>query len=83
MTEYMRLMAAVGAYTGERVAAHAFDGWCYPSGVSDSLVKGAGVQGRAVVCRAWVYAKPIPFPIRANKPIPFIGNAWAYWKNAS
>jgi hypothetical protein len=22
----------------------------------------------------WVYAKPIPFPIRANKPIPFIGN---------
>jgi hypothetical protein len=24
---------------------------------------------------AWVYAKPIPFPIRANKPIPFIGNA--------
>jgi hypothetical protein len=32
---------------------------------------------------AWVYAKPIPFPIRANKPIPFIGNAWAYWKNAS
>jgi hypothetical protein len=34
-------------------------------------------------CCSWVYAKPIPFPIRANKPIPFIGNAWAYWKNAS
>jgi hypothetical protein len=31
----------------------------------------------------WVYAKPIRFPIRANKPIRFIGNVWAYWKNAS
>jgi hypothetical protein len=28
----------------------------------------------------WVYAKPLPFPIRANKPLPYIGNAWAYWK---
>ena len=31
----------------------------------------------------WAYAKPIRFPIRANKPIRYIGNVWAYWKNAS
>jgi hypothetical protein len=23
----------------------------------------------------WVYAKPLPFPIRANKPLPYIENA--------
>jgi hypothetical protein len=40
---------------------------------------GAGDWGFAL----WVYAKFIPFPIRSNKPIPFIGNVWAYWKNAS
>jgi hypothetical protein len=31
----------------------------------------------------WVYGKPIRFPIRANEPIRYIGNVWAYWKNAS
>jgi hypothetical protein len=48
MTEYMRLAAAVSAYAGVSTWQRMRVMIDTSSGLSDSLVRGAGVQGRAV-----------------------------------
>jgi hypothetical protein len=52
-------------------------------GLHPHQIAGERARRATVAWVYWVYAKPIRFPIRANKPIRFIGNVWAYWKNAS